>query len=67
MTRIEADRELCVSAGMCALTAPEIFDQDDDEGRVVVLDARPSADLREGALEAARLCPAAALTVHEEP
>ena len=34
--RIEADRDACISAGNCVMTAGEIFDQDDD-GIVVVL------------------------------
>ncbi|MGA5420722.1 ferredoxin [Streptomyces lavendulocolor] len=30
---------------MCALTAPEVFGQDDEDGRVLLLDARPPSPL----------------------
>ncbi|SDC23636.1 ferredoxin [Actinokineospora iranica] len=57
------DREYCVGAGMCALTAPDIFDQDPDDGRVLLLDARPSAHRHAAARQAAQLCPAEAIAV----
>ena len=28
--KIEADRDVCIGAGMCVMTAEEVFDQDDD-------------------------------------
>ncbi|OLT29766.1 ferredoxin [Nocardiopsis sp. CNR-923] len=34
--RLFADRGLCVGSGMCVLTAPGVFDQDDEDGLVVV-------------------------------
>ncbi|HXA62668.1 MAG TPA: ferredoxin, partial [Streptosporangiaceae bacterium] len=39
-----ADKDVCVGAGMCVLTAPELFDQDDD-GLVAVLRSDPSPRL----------------------
>ncbi|WP_156446905.1 ferredoxin [Bradyrhizobium yuanmingense] len=36
MTRVVANRDRCVGAGICALTAPNLFDQDKD-GRVLLL------------------------------
>ncbi|GAA1661588.1 ferredoxin [Glycomyces endophyticus] len=60
--RIAADREVCTSAGMCALTAPGRFDQDEADGRVVLLDAdAPDGDPE--ALAAAELCPSGAITL----
>ncbi|EME53077.1 ferredoxin [Amycolatopsis decaplanina] len=38
--RLEVDRERCVGAGMCVLTAPEVFGQDEEDGRVRLLDRR---------------------------
>jgi len=69
--RIEADREVCTSAGMCALTAPDWFDQDDRDGRVIVLaqPGEPSGAAgigdRSSVIErAAELCPSGAITLH---
>ncbi|WP_341273178.1 ferredoxin [Herbihabitans rhizosphaerae] len=58
-----ADRERCVGSGMCALTASEVFDQDDEEGRVLVLAPVLSAGDEDAARDAADNCPAAAITV----
>ncbi|MCD0446042.1 (4Fe-4S)-binding protein [Glycomyces sp. A-F 0318] len=57
--RITADRERCASAGMCALTAPGVFDQDDEDGRVVVLNGEPVGG---DAADAVDLCPSGALS-----
>lgn len=60
MVRIVADTERCASSGMCALTAPEHFDQDDEDGRVVLL-AEEAEDGDRDVADAVRLCPAGAL------
>ncbi|PWI45755.1 ferredoxin [Streptomyces sp. ICBB 8177] len=62
--RVTADRETCVGAGLCALTAPQVFDQD-DEGVVVVLTAEPGDEARPAAREAGTLCPSGAVRVVE--
>ncbi|MCQ4079049.1 (4Fe-4S)-binding protein [Streptomyces sp. RB6PN25] len=62
--RVTADREVCVGAGLCALTAPEVFDQDDD-GVVMVLAAEPRDEARAAAREAGTLCPSGAVRVVE--
>ncbi|GIE17941.1 ferredoxin [Winogradskya humida] len=61
MSGVTADRDVCVGAGMCVLTAPELFDQD-DEGLVVLIDGKPDPD---PALtqRAVLLCPSGALRV----
>ncbi|MBM7170276.1 ferredoxin [Streptomyces sp. G44] len=65
---LRVDRERCLGAGMCALTAPDVFDQDAEDGRVLLLDAAPKpAAWREAARDAAQLCPAGAVTVAENP
>ena len=58
-TTIVADRDVCIGAGMCVLTAPDVFDQD-DEGLVVLLTAEPADP---AALAAVPLCPSGALRV----
>ncbi|MEV0371182.1 ferredoxin [Streptomyces sp. NPDC050636] len=61
--RVHADQEKCCGAGSCVLSAPEVFDQRDEDGIVIVLDARPPAELHEAVREAAAICPAAAISV----
>ncbi|MGH3491477.1 MAG: ferredoxin [Actinopolymorphaceae bacterium] len=64
--RIVVDRERCVSAGMCVLTEPDVFDQDEDDGRVILLAPEPPAAQEETARQAVALCPSGALTVAAE-
>lgn len=64
--QLSIDRDRCIGAGMCALTAPEVFDQDAEDGLVLLRTAAPPPGLRATARLAAGLCPAAALTVIEE-
>ncbi|HLU56174.1 MAG TPA: (4Fe-4S)-binding protein [Pseudonocardia sp.] len=60
--RVRADRDVCIGAGLCVVTAGEVFDQDDD-GIVVVLDEHP-ADVA-AAREAVANCPSGALSLEE--
>ncbi|MFC4125769.1 ferredoxin [Nocardia rhizosphaerae] len=62
--RITADRDRCIGAGMCALLAGSIFDQDDGDGRVLVLDPVPRGELG-AVLEAVAVCPSGALSLDE--
>lgn len=62
--RVTADREVCVGAGLCALTAPGVFDQDDD-GLVTVLADEPGEDARVAARQAGSLCPSGAVRIAE--
>jgi ferredoxin len=64
--RIEIVEGRCVGAGQCALTAPAVFDQDDDEGLVLVLDASPPAHEHDAVREAASVCPTGAISIVEE-
>ena len=61
--RVVADHEVCVGAGQCALHVPEVFDQDDYDGTVVVRRAEPEAGQRDAVLEAVRLCPSGAIRI----
>lgn len=64
--RIVIDRERCQGAGMCTLTAPAVFDQSEEDGRVVVLDAEPPPELEEAVRRAAELCPNAVIRLSED-
>ncbi|KII00196.1 ferredoxin [Streptomonospora alba] len=63
--RIGVDEDRCCGAGQCALIAPEVFDQRDEDGIVVVLDDAPPEDARAAVREAASVCPAAAIGLDE--
>lgn len=63
--RVEVDRTACCASGMCVLTAPDVFDQDDDTGTVLLLQAEPPAELHAAVRTAADLCPARAIAVTE--
>ncbi|CAM3700043.1 ferredoxin [Smaragdicoccus niigatensis] len=55
--KIYVSHDRCRGAGQCALTAPEIFDQSDDDGTVVLLNSEPPPELHVRAIRAAGLCP----------
>jgi ferredoxin len=60
---VEADR--CISSGMCVMNAGELFDQNDDDGVVVLLVEHPEPDHADAARNAAAACPALAIHIEE--
>jgi len=62
--QISIDFDKCCGAGQCVLAAPDVFDQRDEDGIVVLLDAAPPEAQYENARRAAAVCPAAAIEVH---
>jgi ferredoxin len=63
--RIAIDTDRCIGAGQCALSAPEVFGQDDD-GFSEVLPGRADGGGSPLVWEAARACPVGAIEVCEE-
>jgi ferredoxin len=63
---VTVDRERCIGAGMCVLTAPEVFDQDEEDGRVVLLVTDPPEELQDAVRQAERLCPSGAIAVQDD-
>lgn len=63
MIRIHIDPERCVGAGHCVLAAPEVFDQRDDDGIVVLLMEEAPDHLGPNLKKAERLCPAQAIRI----
>lgn len=61
--KVTADRNVCIGAGNCVLTAPEVFDQSEEDGTVVLLHASPSDERRADVEEAAAACPSGAISV----
>ena len=64
--RVVAGREVCAGSGMCVRTAPRLFDQDDNDGRVVVLEPEIPRDDEAAAREAVSLCPTGALSLEAD-
>jgi ferredoxin len=65
--KVVADLDLCVGSGMCTFTAPDVFDQDEADGRVIVRMAELAPDQLDLVRQAVESCPAAALSLLEEP
>lgn len=64
--KIEIDEEKCTAAGQCVLAAPNVFDQRDADGVVIVLDERPPEAERAAVDDAIIRCPAAAIWLTDE-
>jgi ferredoxin len=59
--RVEIEPEKCIASGQCVLIAESVFDQDEDDGIVVLkTDKIPVGD-EEAARNAARICPSRAI------
>lgn len=61
--RVTVDKSRCQAYGNCLLTAPDVFDLDDEAGVAVVIQEQPSEDLYPAIEEAVRSCPVQALKV----
>ncbi len=63
--RVLIDQEKCCGAGQCVVAAPAVFDQGEDDGIVLLLNAEPLAELHYAVRQAIRVCPALAITIEE--
>jgi ferredoxin len=63
--KVTVDQDKCVSSGQCVLNAGDLFDQRDDDGVVVLLNANPAAEQADNARRAAAACPALAIDIEE--
>ena len=63
--KVTVDQDICASSGNCVMHAPEIFDQRDDDGVVVLLNEDPPAKQADNARKAAAGCPALAIHIEE--
>jgi len=64
--KVTVDEEKCCGAGTCVMLAPDVFDQRDDDGIVVLLEEHPGEELHTIVREAASVCPGIAISVSED-
>jgi ferredoxin len=63
--RIHVEHDKCVGAGACAMAAPDVFGQAEEDGTVIVLQPDPGQDKADAVRDAAFLCPAQVITLEE--
>ncbi len=63
--RVSVDQDRCCCSGQCVATAPEVFDQSEDDGVVLLIQPEPPAELRAAVRTAAGICPGRAISVQE--
>ncbi|MFF5288438.1 ferredoxin [Paractinoplanes globisporus] len=61
--KIAVDQDKCCGAGQCAMLVPDVFDQREEDGVVVLLDPAPDDRLLPDVEGAAAVCPAEAIRV----
>lgn len=61
--KVIIDQNKCVASGQCVLSAPEVFDQREEDGIVVLLTDKPPDGLADDVRQAVALCPAQAIWV----
>jgi ferredoxin len=64
--RVRVDEDRCIGSGVCALAAPAVFDQRDDDGVVRLLVESPPPDEYEAVREAEIRCPALVISIEED-
>ncbi|MFD1535790.1 ferredoxin [Nonomuraea guangzhouensis] len=63
--KVNVDVPKCVGSGQCVLIAPEVFDQREEDGIVILLAETPAPHLHDAVRESAAVCPAAAIYLAE--
>jgi ferredoxin len=64
--KVIVDQDRCIGSGQCVLLAPEVFDQREEDGIVVLLQENPPAELDADVAEAAHVCPGLAISVEDQ-
>lgn len=63
--RIITNLDKCCGNGQCVMDAPEVFDQNDDDGTVILLQPEPAPEQESATRDAARHCPTEAIEIVE--
>ncbi|MEV6773516.1 ferredoxin [Nocardia sp. NPDC051030] len=63
--KVAVSQDKCIAAGQCTLHAEAVFEQNEDDGLVVLLEQHPAAEHAEAVRTAARFCPAQAIQIDE--
>lgn len=61
--RVTVDQDKCISSGQCALSVAAVFDQREEDGIVVLLNADPPAELAADIRYAVSVCPVGAIGI----
>lgn len=61
--KVVVDTSLCIGSGNCAMTAPAVFDQDEEQAVVVLLDDSPPEAERAAVALAVEQCPSAVIRI----
>ncbi|MEU9992536.1 ferredoxin [Streptomyces sp. NPDC048045] len=64
--KVIVDQNKCVASGQCVLSAPDVFDQREEDGIVVLLAENPPEGLADDVRQAVALCPAQAIWLEEQ-
>ncbi|WP_425826004.1 ferredoxin [Streptomyces fractus] len=64
--KLTVDQDKCCGSGACVLSAPEVFDQRDEDGVVTLLTPQPTPEHHTAVREAAAMCPTAAIGVSDD-
>ncbi|MGW0998311.1 ferredoxin [Streptomyces sp. NPDC002520] len=64
--KVIVDQNKCVASGQCVLSAPDVFDQREEDGIVVLRVETVPEGLADDVRQAAALCPAQAIWVEEQ-
>ncbi|MET9922572.1 ferredoxin [Streptomyces sp. NPDC006435] len=65
--KVHVERDRCIGAGLCVMSAPTVFDQGDDDGLVILLNDSPSEAEADNLRKVAQhICPSKAILITED-